>query len=37
MPRAVAKADNGMKMVNYPEVTGLLVEAVKELDRRTRG
>lgn len=37
MPHAVAKADNGMKMVNYPEVTGLLVEAVKELDRRTRG
>jgi hypothetical protein len=37
MPNAVAYGGNGMKMVNYPEVTGLLVEAVKELDRRTRG
>ena len=37
MPDAVAQGDNGMMAVNYPKVTGLLVEAVKELDRRTRG
>ena len=37
MPQAVAKDDSGMMAVNYPKVTGLLVEAVKELDRRTRG
>jgi hypothetical protein len=37
MPEAVVQGDNGMMAVNYPKVTGLLVEAVKELDRRTRG
>jgi hypothetical protein len=37
MPQAVAKDDSGMMAVNYPQITGLLVEAVKELDRRTRG
>ena len=37
MPDAVAQGNNGMMAVNYPKVTGLLVEAVKELDRRTRG
>jgi len=34
MPGAVA--DVGMKMVNYPEVTGLLVEAVKELAKKQK-
>jgi hypothetical protein len=37
MPDAVVQGDNGMMAVNYPQITGLLVEAVKELDRRTRG
>jgi hypothetical protein len=37
MPQAVAKDNSGMMAVNYPQITGLLVEAVKELDRRTRG
>jgi len=37
MPSAVAAREDGMMAVNYPQITGLLVEAVKELDRRTRG
>ena len=37
MPDAVSMRNDGMMAVNYPKVTGLLVEAVKELDRRTRG
>lgn len=37
-PNSVFTAKNGMKAVNYPEVTGLLVEAVKELaTKRKRG
>lgn len=31
LPMAVSEQDNGMKAVNYAQVTGLLTEAVKEL------
>jgi hypothetical protein len=36
MPGAVATSPFGSKMVNYPEVTGLLVEAVNELARKQK-
>lgn len=31
LPMAVSEQDNGMKAVNYAQVTGLLTEAIKEL------
>lgn len=34
LPMAVAEQDNGMKAVNYAQVTGLLTEAVKDLSRK---
>jgi hypothetical protein len=34
MPSAVKAMDNGKKGVDYSKVTGLLVEAVKELDAK---
>tara|TARA_A100000171_G_scaffold50685_1_gene62754 strand:+ start:479 stop:1579 length:1101 start_codon:yes stop_codon:yes gene_type:complete len=34
LPMAVAEQDNGMKAVNYAQVTGLLTEAVKELSNK---
>lgn len=37
MPEAVAHTPGGIKAVDYGRITGLLVEAVKELDNRTRG
>lgn len=37
MPEAVVSTPGGIKAVDYGRITGLLVEAVKELDNRTRG
>lgn len=37
MPSAVKAMDNGKKGVDYSKVTGLLVEAVKELDAKVSG
>lgn len=37
MPGAVHTMDNGKMAVEYPKVTGLLVEAVKELDAKVSG
>jgi hypothetical protein len=37
MPGAVHSMDNGKMAVEYPKVTGLLVEAVKELDAKVSG
>ena len=34
LPMAVSEHDNGMKAVNYAQVTGLLTEAVKELSSK---
>ena len=34
LPMAVAEQNNGMKAVNYAQVTGLLTEAVKELSNK---
>lgn len=34
LPMAVKETDNGMKAVNYAQVTGLLTEAVKELSNK---
>lgn len=34
LPMAVSEQDNGMKAVNYAQVTGLLTEAVKELSNK---
>jgi hypothetical protein len=37
MPSAVMAMDNGKKGADYSKVTGLLVEAVKELDAKVSG
>jgi len=34
LPEAVAKRDDGMRMVNMPAMIGLLTESVKELDHK---
>lgn len=37
MPEAVMRAGNGKMMVDFPQVVGLLTEAVKELDAKIEG
>jgi len=37
MPEAVMRAGNGKMMVNFPQLVGLLTEAVKELDAKVEG
>jgi hypothetical protein len=37
MPEAVMRAGNGKMMVDFPQLVGLLTEAVKELDAKVEG
>jgi hypothetical protein len=37
MPSAVRMSENGMRQVDFPQVVGMLTEAVKELDKKVEG